>query len=272
MRVLPVIRLQSPRQRLVGGFLVSATAAICVAGPPNVWADGNGHGNGNGNGNGNGVKAVPFVFVGTAAQCSPAPAGSRIVTSAWLSGMGLPDNGGANTTAADHATNPNKNDPHTGLLLSKNGPTPDCSSAGAQITGVKGTIVTAAFHVGYDYRNGGHCGAGAPRFNIDTDKGFFFVGCANAPQIPAPQDPLEWARTTSVLTTCGVECFPGPVPVGAKINSISIVFDEGTDTANNDTQGVGLAVLDNIDIDGKVITSGKGIAGADDDEDEQDDD
>ena len=272
MRVLPVIRLQSPRQHLAGGLLVAAIAAIGVGGPPNVWADGDGNGNGKGNGNGNGVKAVPFVFVGTAAQCAPSPAGSSIVTSAWLSGMGLPDNGGANTTAADLATNPNKSDPHTGLLLSKNGPTADCSSAGAQITGVTGMIVTATFHVGFDYRNGGHCGAGAPRFNIDTDKGFFFVGCANAPQIPAPQDPLEWARTTSVLTTCGVECFPGPIPVGAKINSISIVFDEGTDTANNDTQGVGLAVLDNIDIDGKVITSGKGIAAADDNEDEQDDD
>ena len=60
--------------------------------------------------------------------------------------------------------------------------------------------------------------------------------------------------------------------MGAKINSISILFDEGTDTANNDTQGVGLAVLDNIDINGNVLTNGKGIAAADDDEDEQGDD
>ena len=53
------------------------------------------------------------------------------MTAAWLGGMGLPDNGGQNTTPLDVATNPNKNDPHRGLLLSKNGPTPDCSSAGA---------------------------------------------------------------------------------------------------------------------------------------------
>jgi len=196
----------------------------------------------------NKVQAVPFTFVGTAAQCAPAPAGSRIVTAAWLRGMGLPDNGGPSATTPD--------DPHTGLLLSKNGPTADCSSSGARISGVSGMVVDATFALGFDYRLGGHCGAGAPRFNVDTDKGFFFVGCANAPQSPAPQDPAQWSRTRSVLATCGVECFPSAIPVGAKIKSISILFDEGTDTANNDTQGVGLAVIDNIFINGQIITSG----------------
>ena len=204
------------------------------------------------------LQAVPFAFVGKVADCGYS--GSNIVTSAWLGGMGLPDNGGANTTAADVTTNPNKQDPHLGLLLSKNGPQADCSAAGATITGVTGKTVTAGFTVGFDYRNGGHCGAGAPRFNIDTDMGFFFVGCANAPTTPAPQDPTEWSRTRSDVTNCGSECFPGSIPVGAKINSINIIFDEGTDIASNDTQGVGLAVVDNIDINGRLITRGTGIA------------
>jgi hypothetical protein len=213
-------------------------------------------------------NGVPFEFVGKAGDCGPGyPAGSRIVTAKWLRGMGLPDNGGPNF-GSDPADNPNKKDPHRGLLLNKNGTTPDCSSSGARIVGVKGMVVTDTFEVGYDYRNGGHCGAGAPRFNIDTDMGFFFVGCANAPQSPAPQDPAQWSRTRSVLTTCGAECFPGPIPLGAKIKSINIVFDEGTDTANNDTEGVGLAVLDNIFINGAVITG----PGADDDHDDDDDD
>ena len=43
--------------------------------------------------------------------------------------------------------------------------------------------------------------------------------------------------------------------------SISILYDEGTDTANNDTQGVGLAVIDNIYINGQIITSGPASAG-----------
>jgi hypothetical protein len=205
-------------------------------------------------GEGRGLAAVPWVFVGTSAQCSPSPAGSKIVTSAWLGGMGLPDNGGLNgapTTA---------NDPHRGLLLNKNGLTSDCSSAGATITGVKGMTVTATFELGYDYRNGGHCGAGAPRFNVDTDMGFFFVGCTNAPKTASPQDPAEWSRTRSIVSACGVECFPGVIPVGAKIKSIDIVFDEGTDIiGTSDPNGIGLAVIDNIDINGKLITSGSGM-------------
>jgi hypothetical protein len=217
-----------------------------------------------------GLQAVPFTFVGTAAQCGGV-AGSRIVTAAWLGGIGLPDNGGPNATTPG--------DPHSGLLLSKNGPTADCSSSGARITGVSGMTVTATTAVGFDYRLGGHCGAGAPRFNIDTDHGSFFVGCANAPQSSAPQDPAQWLRTRSVLAACGVECFPGPIPVGARITTISIVFDEGTDTANSDTLGVGLAVIDNIYVDGHVIAGGPGRAGNgkgkhhdnDDREDENDD-
>src|SRR5881628_3537575 len=141
------------------------------------------------------LQAKPFVFIGSAADCAPSPAGSSIVTAAWLRGMGLPDDGGNN--APNPAT---RNDPHRGLLLSKNGPTADCSAAGARISGVKGTTVTANFELGFDYRNGGHCGAGAPRFNVvakpptGPDTFHFVGGCANGEQTPAPQDPAEWTR------------------------------------------------------------------------------
>ena len=199
----------------------------------------------------NRLAAVPFTFVGTAADCSPSPAGSQIVTAAWLAGMGLPDNGGMNGPTT-------RNDPHFGLLLSKNGPTPDCSSSGARIQGVQGMTVGATFELGFDYRNGGHCGAGAPRFNVSWTfngaDGFSFVGgCQNSVSIPAPQDPAEWSR---VRFTNTVAAFP-PIPPGAKIVSISILFDEGTDTPTlQDPMGVGLAVIDNIDINGTLITRG----------------
>src|SRR5258705_13426222 len=84
------------------------------------------------------LRATPFAFIGTAAECGVA--GSHIVTAAWVGGMGLPDNGGQNTTLLDLATNPNKNDPHRGLLLSKNRPTPDFSSAGATLSGLRPPI------------------------------------------------------------------------------------------------------------------------------------
>ena len=208
----------------------------------------------------NKVQAVPFTFVGTAAECAPSPAGSRIVTAAWLGGMGLPDNGGPSATTPG--------DPHTGLLLSKNGPTADCSSSGARITGVKGMTVDANFQLGFEYRNGGHCGAGAPRFNVVAQLGsaaetFHFVGgCSNdSTPTPAPQDPSQWTRVMFQVTN-PAESFP-VIPIGSKIVSISILYDEGTDTANNDTQGVGLAVIDNIYINGQIITSGPASAGGD---------
>lgn len=201
------------------------------------------------------LQAVPFEFVGSAADCAPAPAGSRIVTAAWLRGMGLPDNGAANAPSGAA-----RNDPHNGLLLSKNGPQADCSSSGARIQGVKGTPVTAGFHLGFDYRNGGHCGAGAPRFNVswrsNGTSGFSFVGgCSNdSTPTPAPQD-AQWTRVRFEVQNAA-ESFPA-IPVGAEIVSISILFDEGTDIPTvQDPNGVGLAVIDNIDINGQLITRG----------------
>ena len=148
---------------LHGGILVLIAALVMGLTPVLAVADDDDH-----------ASAEPSTFVGAAGDCGPGyPAGSRIVTARWLKGMGLPDNGGQNV-GTNPADNPNKKDQHWGLLLSKNGTTPDCSSAGARIHGVKGMKVTATTALGFDYRNGGHCGAGAPRFNVDTDMGFFF--------------------------------------------------------------------------------------------------
>jgi hypothetical protein len=181
------------------------------------------------------------------------------VTSAWLGGVGLPDND--DDTALNGVPDTAK-DPHRGLLLSKNGPTPDCSSAGARITGVRGISVDATFTLGFDYRDGGHCGAGAPRFNVVVKpptgpKTFHFVGgCANGAQTPAPQDPAEWTRARFTAA----QQFP-PIPPGSRIVSITLLHDEGTDTASvQDPNGVGLAVVDNIFIDGRFIRTGTGIA------------
>jgi len=195
------------------------------------------------------------VFVGSAADCGGVP-GSRIATSQWLIGMGLPDDG-----TSPNASPSAPSDPHIGLLLSKNGPTPNCSAAGASIKGLsnKGVVIT---ELGFDYRVGGHCGAGAPRFNVTSAAGFtYFFGCANGVQTPAPQDPTEWVRVR--WSTAGGTVFPGPPDAPAfvfgstLVKSIDIVHDEGTTTVSaSDPTGVGLAVLDNIDINGTLITNG----------------
>ena len=208
------------------------------------------------------LRAIPFAFIGTAAECGVA--GSHIVTAAWLGGMGLPDNGGLNTTILDLAVNQNKDDPHRGLLLSKNGPTPDCSSAGAVIVGF--AQPTTLTELGFDYRNGTHCGAGAPRFNITSTLGFtYFAGCAAGTKTVAPQDPLEWTRVRIVTAAQVFPASPDAPPFvfgpgGTEISRLSIVYDEGTDTPGvEDPRGVGLSVIDNIDVNGNLIRSGRGI-------------
>src|SRR5438270_3995636 len=205
------------------------------------------------------LRAVPFVFIGKAGDCGPPTAGSHIVTAAWLGGMGLPDTDG---DAALNGVPATANDPHHGLLLSKNGPSTDCSSAGARITGVRGLSVDATFTLGFDYRNGGHCGAGAPRFNVvakpatGPNTSHFVGGCANGVQTAAPQDPAQWTRARFTPA----QQFPA-IPPGSRIVSITLIYDEGTDTASDqDLNGVGLAVVDNIFINGQFIRTGTGVA------------
>ena len=174
-------------------------------------------------------KVDPGVFIGKAGDCGPTP-GSRIVGAAWVKDMGLPDNHGKDSEA---------------LILSKNGPTADCSAAGASLKGVKGITLT---EIGFDIRNGGHCGAGAPRFNVVATDGFHFLGgCANGTQTPnTPQ--AGWTRVRIDPSNPG-QAFP-PIAPGAKIISIDIVFDEGVD-AGPDFSGI--AVLDNIDVNGVLV-------------------
>lgn len=227
---------------------ILATLALSMASTARPVNADDGHDNDRGR-----VQVIPYTFVGNAGDCGTGyPAGSRIVTATWLTGFGLPDNGGPNagTMPGDE---PNKRDPHTGLLLSKNGPTPDCSSADARVTGVSGLTVTTTFELGFDYRDGTHCGAGAPRFNVVTADGVdHFFGCADGTSTPAPQDPTQWMR----VRFTAAQGYP-PVTAGERVRSIEIVFDEGTDTPTaQDPNGAGLVNLDNIDINGMIVTSG----------------
>jgi hypothetical protein len=97
------------------------------------------------------------------------------------------------------------------------------------------------------------------RAPMSTADGFAFVGnCSLGVQTAAPQDESEWTRIRFLLTVFGI-------PPGSRINTITIIYDEGTEaTSTNPTSqepsGIGLAVIDNIAIDEKLITRGAGIA------------
>jgi hypothetical protein len=156
------------------------------------------------------------------------PGRTGIVRSAWVTHRGLPDAG-----RSDHA-----------LFLQKNGPTATNAAAIAEVRGVEGITLT---EIGWDVRNDGHCGAGAPRFNITTsDNVLHFIGCNS----PAPIAASTLTDARGQLWTRRrydpAAAFP-PIAPGSTVRSIVIVFDEGTD------QGTGSVHLDNIDINGVLI-------------------
>lgn len=209
------------------------------------------------------IKVVPFDFD---------PFKSSLVRARWLRGTGCPTavtytdyNTGSQMTAADPGCpsgDPKDSRRNEGLLLVKTGPTGNNASAGADLKGVKGITLT---DLGYDIRKGpdalsptgSHCGAGAPRFNVQTSNGFYFVGCNSG--TPGPSS-ASWLRLRwgppcvlgyNVTMGFSFGCVTGDV------QSIAIVFDEGQDAMGGPDM-FGLAVLDNIDVNGQLVGRGPG--------------
>jgi len=205
------------------------------------------------------IKVVPFDFD---------PFKTSLVRARWLRGIGCPTNATTNdgTNAGsftdpacmtgDPKENPGRNE---GLLLVKTGPTGNFASAGAELKGVKGITLT---ELGYDIRKpaptidpvGSHCGAGAPRFNVVTTDGVnHFLGC-NSPPGTVVATSTGWTRLrwTAVMGT--IDAFP---PIFSPVQSITIIFDEGQDAMGGPDM-FGLAVLDNIDINGTLVGRGPG--------------
>lgn len=172
-------------------------------------------------------RAKPFEFD---------PTNSGIVEAAWIPHEGLPDNNGN----SNHA-----------LFLSKDGLTATNASSGAILQGVAGITLT---ELGFDVRNDGHCGAGAPRFNVTmSNDGLHFVGCIYGAVTGTFTDPQGniWTRrrwtAPALASMTAVVAFPPITPASGTVVSISIVFDEGSD------QGQGFTHLDNIDVNGVLI-------------------
>jgi hypothetical protein len=199
---------------------------------------------------------VPFEFD---------PFGTNLVRSRWLTGVGCPtgattNDGTTSSTLTDSAcqNGDSKDKQNEGLLLVKTGPTPNFAAAGAKLEGVKGITLT---ELGYDLRKpasagdprGSHCGAGAPRFNVVTSDGVnHFVGCNSPPAMLAASS-ASWIRLRWGPTQLAA-AFPPIMPVNT-ITSITIIFDEGTDTGPDN---FGLAVLDNVDVNATLVGKGPG--------------
>jgi hypothetical protein len=188
------------------------------------------------------INAVPFEYD---------PQHLNVVAAEWKGGIGCQATFDPVCTVGDSSDNF-----VAGLLLVKSGLTAQNASAGVSLTGVKGITLT---ELGYDIRkksssladNGSHCGAGAPRFNVTTSDGVIhFIGCSSPPAT-TETDGIDWIRLRWTATSGALNAFP--TPVTSPVASISMVFDEGQDTGPD---FFGLAVLDNIDVNGQLVGTG----------------
>jgi len=160
------------------------------------------------------------------------PAGTNTVAATWMDGTGAASTSAA-TTAADTR--------NQGLLLSKTSNASNQAQAGVVIRDVEGISLT---QLGYDIRVGSQCTATSPRFVVvTTDDVVHKIGCASGTAQPAPVagwkrlrfDPANPAQTVPAI------------PAGSKVKSIHLVHDGGPEA------GSSIVVLDNIDINGKII-------------------
>jgi hypothetical protein len=161
------------------------------------------------------------------------PGNTGTVASAWVKHLGLTDPRDAGDVD------------RFGLLLSKNATSVTTNSAAfAVIKNVAGKHIT---ELGFDIRNGGHCGAGSPRFNLVTNDNIlhFVGGCSNGTRTPdIPPDGFSRVRFDLVT-------FGNPAVTSTEtIKSLSVLSDEGFDTGPDFS---GLSVIDNIDINGFLI-------------------
>jgi hypothetical protein len=175
------------------------------------------------------LLALTLVVAGTSADSGKVrahpgtfdPDKTKSVSADWKPGTGLPDAGNSNH----------------GLTLTKSSPTPTNAAAGASILGAEGAAADGVF--GFDYKNGGNCTGGSPRYNLEATDGFHFIGgCGNGTATPGPAP--GWT-TVRFDTQNPAQAFPVVAP-GAKIVSLSIIADEQ-----------GSTIVDNLYINGPTI-------------------
>jgi hypothetical protein len=185
------------------------------------------------------LKVKPDTFIDTAGAFGD-PVDPGAAASQWVNKSGT-------TSTPDLFGEP----ADFGLVLAKNVDTSVAAAGLAAINGLEGKTVTANAEFGYSFRDDGHCGAGAPRFNVTvtdgTNETTYTVGCAN-PATTTSSVNADWtAKTWTPTNFFLLDADPVPAPlVGSEIVSVVLVFDEGTDV------GPGEAILDDISFNNLV--------------------
>ena len=158
---------------------------------------------------------------------------------AWKSGEGLLDAKGSRSQA---------------LLLQKIATTSTFSAAYAQVKGLEGLPPASVVALAWEHRSDGHCGAGAPRWNLSitgaTGNSYtVFLGCAAASHSVGTA--ANWTRDSydAAAIAAQVLAQAGSDGVNGRVSGLYILFDEGIDV------GPGFVFLDNIRVNAKTFTS-----------------
>lgn len=129
----------------------------------------------------------------------------------------------------------------------------------AVIKGVAGAPATALTGLAWDHREDGHCGAGAPRWNValqDSNGNPYtvFLGCNAAQHMETANS--GWCRDTQPAPSAAIHAATGQDASALTITGLAILFDEGNDTGNPPPAGClqagvagGFVYLDNIEVD-----------------------
>jgi hypothetical protein len=181
---------------------------------------------------------------------------------------------GAFATWARDAGEPGQKGDQTnfGLYLQKHTKTLNFAASGAvikKVTPIPATSLNAlAFKISGDTSEGGvftagdvrhgYCGAGAPRFNVDSGSGTCFLGCAAGDKTQSTTTgwwEVKFAPPFTQYAGCG--------GVTGTVTNIAIVFDEGDDVPVVGGAGFGVpqpgtmspgdVVLDNIRVNNDVV-------------------
>jgi hypothetical protein len=199
------------------------------------------------------------------------PAKSALVNAAWLEGAGCPSDAVISTDGSKTATpypaancsgGDDKDKNNEGLVFVKSGPTANYAEPFVELKELKGATIS---ELGYDLRKpgtttadvrGSQCGAEAPMFQLEMSDGHvYYVGCSSPP--PTSQVPmglgwlrLRWGAGGQVM---GYQDGVTLAPVAGTVKKAYIVFQDGQDGAPTN---FGLAVIDNIDVNGSIVGQG----------------
>lgn len=134
------------------------------------------------------------------------------------------------------------------IVLAKNCPTATNAAAGVDIiSALEGGSASSLTELNFDYQNGGHCGAGAPRFNVVVNGQNFFLGCSGGVATDLGNGWTHVQFGPAQFAAAGI-------PAAGTLDDLLIIFDEGTDTPPNATIGTpGRVVIDNVSVNGQVV-------------------